>query len=166
MRKGVFKFGFTVVELLVVLAIMGILLGAVAVAFDASAINYQRNEDIFKAVNGARLALFRITSQLRTATAVDPNAPANECSLFTADGDDITYRYNSADNKLYLITNDDSTDADFVLCDNITVMSFQKDTASDGGVTYVKSVQIAATVVVGSAQRAVSAAAVVRKNLD
>jgi len=45
---------------------------------------------MFKAINSARQALFRITSQLRTATAVDPVAPANECSMITAAGEDIT----------------------------------------------------------------------------
>ena len=162
-RKGRTQFGFVVAELLVALAIMGILLAALGAAFNASAINYRLNEDIFKAVNGARLALFRITSQVRTATSVNPDAPANECSLFTADGDDITYRYNSGDKKLYLITDS----GNYVLCDNVTAMNFQKDWAIDeDGEPYVKSVQITATVVVGGAERAVSAAAVVRKNLD
>ena len=38
--------GFTLVELLLALAITGILLAAVAVAFNASVINYSENEDI------------------------------------------------------------------------------------------------------------------------
>jgi len=36
--------GFTIVELLVALAIMGLLLAAVAVAFHASIVNYQEND--------------------------------------------------------------------------------------------------------------------------
>lgn len=163
MRKGRTQFGFVVAELLIALAIMGILLTAVGAALNASAINYRLNEDTYKAVNGARLALFRITNQVRTAVAVDPDAPSNECSLISAGDDDITYRYDSDEQKLYLITDSGS----YVLCDNVTDMSFQKDWAIDeDGEKYVKSVQITATVVVGSAERAVSAAAVVRKNLD
>ena len=154
---------FTIVELLVALAITGILLAAVAVAFNASITNYRENEHIFKTINNARQSLFRITTQLRTGYWVDPNAPNNECSFFTADDRDITYRFNNSDNKLYLITNDDLLDDDYVLCDNVTSMSFIKTPTDDGA--DAKSVQISMTVLSGNAQRTVSAAAVVRKNL-
>jgi len=158
--------GFTIAELLLALAITAMLLAAVAVAFNASVINYRENENIFKTINNARQALSRITSQLRTANAVDPGSPNNECTLITADGKDITYRFNNTDNKLYLITNDDSSDGDYVLCDNVTAMTFTKDTATKESVIYVKSVEISITVTSGDIQRTVSAAAVIRKNLD
>jgi Tfp pilus assembly protein PilW len=160
------KTGFTVAELLLALAVSAMLLAAVAFAFNASIINYQENEDIFKAINSARQALSRMTSQLRTADAVDPNSPANECALITADGDDITYRYNSGDNKLYLITNDDLSDSDYVLCDNVTAMTFTKDTVVEDMQTKVKSVQISITVVSGNVQQKISAAVVIRRNLN
>ncbi len=156
---------FTIAELLLALAITSILLAAVAVAFNASVINYQENENIFKTTNSARQALSQITNRLRTASAVDPNSPVNECTLITAASDDITYQYSSADSKLYLITNDDPSDDDYVLCDNVTAMTFQKDTGTEGGTVYVKSVQISLTVVSGNAQRTVSAAVVIRRNL-
>ncbi len=157
------ELAFTIAELLLALAIMGLLLAAVAVAFNASIINYGENEDVFKTINSARQALFRITSQLRTANAVDPCAPGNECSFFTAGGDDITYRYNSGDNKLYLI--DNSAALSYVLCDNVTAMTFTKNTAVEDATIYVKSVQISMTVESGNIQRTVSAAAVIRRNL-
>ena len=157
--------GFSLVELLVALAITALLLAAVAVAFNASVMNYTENEDIFKAVNSARQALYRITTQLRTATAVEPNEPVNECTFITAGGEDITYRYDGADGKLYLITNDDSSDSDYVLCDNITAMTFNKDTRTIDLVTFVASVQISMTVVSGDTERKVSGAVVIRRNL-
>ncbi len=157
--------GFTIVELLLALAITGVLLAAVAVAFNASIMNYRQNEDIFKTINSARQALFRITSQLRTAEAVDTNSPDNECSLITAGGDDITYRYNNGDNKLYLITNDDLFDSDYVLCENVTAMTFTKDAVAEEAIVYVRSVQISMTVVSGDIVQTVSSAAVVRRNL-
>jgi prepilin-type N-terminal cleavage/methylation domain-containing protein len=153
--------GFTIVEVLLVLAITGMLLAAVAVAFNASVINYRENEEIFKTINNARQALLRMTSQLRTGYWVDPNAPNNECSFFTADGQDLTYEYRSADNKLYLITNSD--DQEYVLCENVTSVSFIK-TATDDGLD-CKSVQISMTVQSGDMQRTVSTAVVIRKNL-
>lgn len=162
-----FTAGFTIAELLLALAITAALLAAVAVAFNASIINYRENEDVFKTINSARQALFRITSQLRTANAVDPNSADNECRFDTADGDNITYRYNSGDNKLYLITNDNLSDDDYVLCDNVIDITFAKATDVDlsNGLEYVKSVQISITVQSGNVQRTVSAAAVMRKNL-
>jgi len=155
---------FTIIELLIALAITAILLTAVAVAFQASIVNYQQNQDIFNTINTARQALFRITTQLRTATKVyTAEEPLNQCSLVTADSQNITYQFNSTDNKLYLITNTDK----YVLCDNVTSMTFTKNPDIDGdGVTYVKSVQISITVQSGKLTRTVSAAAVVRRKLQ
>jgi Tfp pilus assembly protein FimT len=164
-RPSKFADGFTIAEALIALAVVSILLAAVAVAFNASAINYRENNDIFNAVNKARQALFRITTQLRTADAVNPDLLSNECSLITAGGDDITYRYNSSAKKLYLITNDNASDSDYVLCDNVTAMAFTKDIVTEGPQTKVKSVQISITVAAGDIQRMLSAAAVVRRNL-
>jgi len=160
------KAGFTLAELLIALAISAILLVAVAVAFNASAVNYQENEDIFKVVNSARQALFRMTSQLRTADAVDPNAPNNECTMITPAGENITYRYNSADNKLYLVTNDDLTDSDYVLCNNVTAMNCTKTWVVEDTVIKVKSVQISLTVAISNIEKTISAAAAIRRNLN
>ena len=74
-RGDKFTAGFTIAELLIALAITGLLLAAVAVAFNASITNYRENEDIFKTINTAGQALFRITSQLRTAAPRIMNAP-------------------------------------------------------------------------------------------
>jgi len=158
--------GFTIAEVLIVLAITGILLAAVAVAFNASIINYQQNEQMFKTINNARQALCRMTSQLRTGHLVDPIAPNNQCSFYTADADGnepITYDYRSANNKLYVITNGH----EYVLCENVTSMSFVRTLTDD--VLDCKSVQMSMTVQspdqVG-VQRTLSAAAVIRRNLD
>ncbi|MDD5327170.1 MAG: prepilin-type N-terminal cleavage/methylation domain-containing protein [Phycisphaerae bacterium] len=156
--------GFTMAELLIALMVTGILLVAMAVAFNASLANYRVNEDILGSINKARQALLRITTQVRTANAVAPGSPNNECTLITAAGDDITYRYSSEENKLYLITNDDSSDSDYVLCDNITAMTFVKTLTINGA--DVKSVQISITVASGNIEKTVAAAAVVRRILD
>ena len=158
--------GFTIAELLIALAIMSVLLVAVAVVLNASVINYRENEDIFKSINLARQTLFRITTQLRTASAVDPAAPENECTLITAASEDITYRYVDTENKLYLITNDDLSDTDYLLCDNVTAMTFTKYTGTHDGTTFVKSVQISITVQSGDSERTVSSAVVIRRNLE
>ncbi len=152
-------------ELLLAVAIGGMLLAAVAYAFNASAINCRENEEIFKTMNNTRQALFRITSQLRTGHWVDPGAPPNQCSFFSADADGnepITYEFRSADKKLYLITTIDGSA--YVLCDNVAAAAFTKTPTDDG--LDCKSVQISITVVNGDMQRKVSAAAVIRRNLN
>ena len=152
------KRAFTIVELLISLAITAMLLAAVAVAFNASVKNYQENEGMFKAMNSARQALLRMTTQLRTANVVNIDSLTTECTLTIATGQ-ITYRYNSGDKKLYLIT----PGGNYVLCDNVTAISFTKALTTDG--TKVKSVQISMTVGIGNNSQTVSSAAVIRKNL-
>ncbi len=164
------KTAFTLAELLIALAITAILLTAIAVAFNASVINYTENEKIYKAINSARQAMFRITSQLRTADSVDSSAPVNECTFETADGKNLTYRYDASAKVLYLITNDDTTDPDYKLCENVEAMTFTKDVVvvveDTVEVTKVRSVQMAITVSAGGLTKKLAAAAVIRRNLD
>ncbi len=157
---------FTMIELLLVVAITSILLAAVAVAFNAQAFNLRQNEQMFKALNQARQAMLRLTTQLRTADYVDPDAATGSCRLTTADGEDLTYSYDAVEQKLYLITNGDLSDPDYVLCDNISSATFQKTTFVDGGQTKVKYVRITATVSLGDTQQTVHAAAAIRRNLN
>lgn len=172
MSKILNKFiaAFTVAEMLISLAVISILLAAVAVAFNASVINYRENNDIFKAVNGARQALTRMTTQLRTANpefgAVNPLDPNNRCSLHTATNEDITYEFRAASdpeypNTLLLITNNNGNK--YVLCNNVTAGTFVKNPDGHGD---CKSVQISMTVQSGNMQRTLSAAAVIRRNLN
>ena len=164
-----YKKGFTVVELLIALAISSILLAAVAFAFQSSIVNYSENEDIFKTINSARQALCRITTQLRTADSVyvdmnAPEIPSNQCTFITPTNETITYDYRNADDKLYLVTGG----TDYLLCENVTAMTFTNDTFVDidDGFTKVKSVQISMTVQNGDIKNTISAAAVVRRNLN
>ena len=162
--------GFTIIECLISLTITAVLMVSLGVAFNASATSYRENEQMFRTINNARQALTRITSQLRTAgyqvdpnhyAAVDPAAPGNQCSLYTANGQNLTYEFRSADQKLYLITNSDHHE--YVLCDHVTATNFIKTPDGHGD---CKSVQISLTVQSGGQQRSLAAAAVVRRNLD
>jgi prepilin-type N-terminal cleavage/methylation domain-containing protein len=169
MRHIKYKTGFTIVELLIALAISSILLTAVAFAFKSSITNYSENEDIFKTINSARQALCRITTQLRTANAVyvdmnAPTAPSNKCIFQTPGLENITYDYRNGDNKLYLVTGG----SDYLLCENVTAMTFTNNTFVDSndGYTKVKSVQISMTVQNGDVKNTISAASVIRRNLN
>lgn len=153
--------GFTIVECLIALAISAILLTALAVAFNASVINYGENEQMYQTINNARQALTRMTSQLRTGHAVDPIAADNRCNFLTATDQNISYVFNSTDGKLYLVTNSDGHQ--YVLCNNVTGATFTK--TPDGTGMDCKSVEISLTVHSGDFQRTLAAAAVIRRNL-
>ena len=159
--------GFTIVEMLLSLVILGMVLAAVALAFNASATNYSENEAMFKAMNTARQALLRITTEIRTAqdvalmpSATDPDS--SQCSMHTSDGSDITYRYNSGDNTLYLDDNDASSS--YVMCENVTAMTFERTTVPDEP-SEIRSVRISITVAADGLSQTLATAAVVRRNL-
>jgi prepilin-type N-terminal cleavage/methylation domain-containing protein len=160
-KNHAFVRGFTIIECLIGLAISAMLLTAVAVAFNASAINYRENEDMFWAVNNARQALTRMTSQLRTGSKVLPTAPSNQCSFFTAANEDVTYDWRSAEKRLYVKMN--ATGQQYKLCENVTAASFTKMPTDDN--SDCKGVQISLTVQSGNSQRTLAAAAVIRRNL-
>lgn len=153
-------------ECLIALVISAMLLTAIAVAFNASLINYEQNEDMFRAVNSARQALARMTSEIRTADGVDASAPSHRCVFFSgADPNQlIIYEYRGATdpndpNTLMLIQGSN----EYVLCSNVTAATFTKTPASGGE---SKSVQILLTVQVGDFEQKLAAAAVVRRDLE
>ena len=163
--KTKIRSGFTLVEILISLVVLGLLMAAVAVAFNASAVNYAANEDMFEAISTARQAMMRITSDLRTAWPVEISEPANQCSMITADNRDITYQYDSANNILNLVVNTGANAGTYVLCRNVTAMIFNKTPVPDDP-TSTKSVRISMTVTVDNASQSVSSAAVIRRNLE
>ena len=152
---------FTLVEIMISLAVLALLMAAVAVAFNASAINYAANEDMFKAMSTARQAMMRITSDLRTATAVLDSEPATQCSIVTADGRDITYQFNAGESILYLVVNSGANAGSYALCKNVTAMTFSRTAAVDDA-SIVKNVRLSLTVTVDDASQSVSSAAVIR----
>ncbi len=154
------KVGFTIVELLISLALLAMLMAAVGVAVHASAMNYKANEDIFTAMSTARQAMTRITCDLRTATEVFGADPDTQCSMITPDGRDITYRWNSADETLYLDINPNA--GSYVLCRNVTTMTFVRTPLAGEP---VRNVRISITVTVGGVSQTVASAAVIRRNM-
>jgi len=174
--------GFTIIECLIGLAISAVLLTAVAVAFNASIVNYRENEDMFWSLNNARQALSRMTSQIRVAgyldeTAMPPEwygvnyADANNvCSFWTAttphellsyEFRDATHANPACRNKLYLVNN--TTHQEYLLCDDVVSATFTKVPCSDPTGGGARSVQISLTVQSGRSQRTLTAAAVVRR---
>jgi prepilin-type N-terminal cleavage/methylation domain-containing protein len=145
---------FTMVEVLIAVAILSILLVAIATAFNASAQNYKENTGIAEAMNSARQALSRMTSLIRTGQPKPENEAVGTCSF---NGDTIVLSYDSANKKLNYTTGG----ATHVLCDHVTAITFTKTlTGAD-----VKSVVINMTISVNGVSETFAAAAVVRQNL-
>ena len=161
-RSSRSKVGFTLVEILISLALLAMLMAAVGVAVHASAMNYKANENIFKAMNTARQAMTRITCDLRTALDIIEGDLPSQCSIdYNGDGiADIVYRFNSPDNTLYLDINSGGNAGSYVLCRNVTDMTF---TPSDDP---VRNVRISITVRVGGVSQTVVSAAVLRRNME
>jgi len=138
-------------------------MAAVGVAVHASAMNYKANENIFKAMNTARQAMTRITTDLRTSRGeVSDTDPSTQCSFYTADNRDITYRWNSANETLYLDINDVANPKSYILCENVTYMRFDRTPVSGDP---VRNVRILMTVTVGGVSQTVASAAVIRRNM-
>jgi len=174
--------GFTIVECLIGLAISAVLLTAVAVAFNASIINYRENEDMFWSMNNARQALARMTSEIRVAGYLDETDPMmpewygvasddpnNMCTFWTATTPHELWRYEFRDgtyadpacrNKLYLMKV--GTNEAYVLCDQVVNATFTKMPCSDPRGA-ARSVQISLTVQSGQSRRTLAAAVVVRR---
>jgi prepilin-type N-terminal cleavage/methylation domain-containing protein len=161
------KTGFTLVEVLMALVILGILMTAVAVAFDASVKNYQANEGIYRTANAGRQTLLRITNDVRTAqyianVGVGPGQDSpGELTLVTGDGNNITYRFDSTQKTLRLYT---ATD-DYLLCRNVAAMSFVRVPATTQPVRSVR-ISMELSDPDSAAVQKLVAAAVVRRNLD
>ncbi len=164
-RSSRSKVGFTLVEIIIALALLAMLMAAVGVAVHASAVNYKANENIFIAMNTARQAVMRITSDLRTGWAVSGVDPPTQCSFYTADDRNITYRFNSADNTLYLDINNNEGNVEdsYVLCRNVSAMTFTRTPPTGDP---VRNVQISMTVTVGGVSQTVASAAVIRRNME
>ena len=156
--------GFTLIELMISITIVAMVLAAASMAFDACIQNYQVGRDISDAVIKANQTLTRITADLRCAQAVEPNEPNSQCSMFTAAGDDITYRFSAGDQTIYY--DDNTASLSYKLCEGISSAFFEKTTDfNDMAVEYVKSVQISLSVGSGDYTQNACAAVAIRKNL-
>ncbi len=165
MKTNKSKSAFTIIELMISIVLLAMILSAVSLAFDACISNYQANKDISDAVIKANQALSRITNDLRCAVAVDTSSePNNQCALITAEGKDITYRFDNNARRIYLIEN--NTGVSHVLCDDISSAYFEKTTEVDVfGNRLVKNVQITLTIGSGNGVQKACAAVAIRRNL-
>ena len=139
--------GLSLAEVMISLAISAMLLTAVAAAFSASSEAIEQNDTFFRASQAARVSMTQILTEVRRANAVAVPGNNKSLSMITHDNKDRTYSFDSAAQKLKLITNDVLTDPDYTLASNCTSATFDVDTYTDaGGVKHVN--RVAVTIVV------------------
>ena len=160
------KKGFTIIELILAVIIMALLMTALGFVFRGTVNTYTVNQNMLESYNDSRMAIKRISDEIRNAVTVSTSEPQNQCSIIRADGEDITYRYDADAKEILYCTNGDLTDQDYVICDNIESAVFQKVTASYAdGTQYVKEVVVTISSKNGSVTQNMTSSVAVRKNL-
>jgi hypothetical protein len=160
----------SLVEVMIAGSISALLLIAVAAAFRASAEAIEENDRFFSAAQAARVSLTRILTQVRRGV-VDQASTSTSLHLITGGtapqgGSDVTYNYDSANKQIILVTNNDLTDGDYALAQNVSNLTFSYDTGRDSqGLSCVSRVVAAITVQVGNNVVRLSGAAAPRRNL-
>lgn len=112
-----YRGGLVLVELMIALSISAALLVATAWAVDASIRAYQINQEQSALIQRARVALYHITTSIRTTSAhVPDSAPARSdftsglvvadtgISMYDLNNQVLTYRYDAINQRLLAIT--------------------------------------------------------------
>lgn len=84
--------GFSLIELLIAMLIMGIVLSATLLALDTFGTASRRNQDLADAVDRARGSLDTISRELRNATAYQTSANSTASSVLRATGFDLVVK--------------------------------------------------------------------------
>lgn len=151
-RRG----GLSIVEVLISLSISAMLLVAVAAAFSASSQVIQENDEFFRATQAARVSLNQMLTEIRRCSALTVDASGKRIDLITDDGEDRSYVYDDsaatvAGRRLLLVTNDITTDPDYTMAENVSMLTFSADTlTNDQGIQYVVRVTATIEVQVGN----------------
>ncbi len=169
------KGGFTIVEMLMALAILAMLLSAVALAMHASLQNYGENTKIAELTQTARVVLNRMMSEIRTADAVD-SASQRVTVVPPTNPEGLTeIEYELLDGVLYCrrTVNGTQTSEPLIASDEdvrVTGFSISDETGTividDVEVVYTKSVTARMDLESGGNTLSVTASACPRRNLE
>ena len=156
--------GLGLIECMIALAIASALLTAVAAAFSATTDAMQENDTFFQATHTGRIALNRILTQVRRGL-VDENSTSSNLRIITDTGLDVSYRVDAGTKQLMLITNNDTTDPDYVLARHLQNCAFTTQMGTDHeGNPCVARVSIVLSVKVGNNQILLTGSAAPRRN--
>jgi type II secretory pathway pseudopilin PulG len=154
----------TIVEAVISLAITTMLLTAVSAAFAASIAAVENNDQFFRATQTARVSLHQMLTEVRRAHAVDVSG--NTLRLITYNEQDRSYVYSPTAREVRLVTNDITTDPDYVMAAGVTSAAFAADTVTDAqGISRVVRVTITLVVRVADNEIRLSGSAAPRRSL-
>ena len=164
--------GFTLVEVLFGLVVLAMLLAAVAAAIQGSLQSYAENARIGEVIQAARVVLFRMMGDIRTAEAVD--STAQEVRIIPPDdGSGVTLiHYELTGGVLYYRWTDGTGEHSTPLVasdEAVKVQNFaiSRQTAVDGeGVTYTVSVTARLDLKCGDNPFSATASVCPRRNLS
>jgi len=163
--------GLTLIELLLSLAITGLLLSAIAAAFHSALTSYTENEKIAQGTQTARSVVNRMMRDIRCAAAT--NAQPSQITIFPPeDGSglqQIQYEFDSAAQCLYYRRTVSGTTTSQVLLggNDVQVTTFYAtpEWGQDSqGVSCIKSVTVRLAFRIGGRQFAVTSSAAPRRN--
>jgi hypothetical protein len=146
--------GLSIAEACIALAIAASLLTAIGSAFVSSSKIIRHNDQVVRAVQGARLAVNRLTYELRTAQSADIDEESIE--LITGKGETRTYNYNGATRELTVTLPNAGTPVTHVIARNIADVDFRTDTVT---------VTVRMTATVGTDSITLSGSATPRRNV-
>jgi len=163
--------GVTLIELLLGLAIGGLLLSAIAAAFHGSLTSYTENEKIARATQTARSVVNRMMRDIRGAAATD--AYASQITVIPPeDGSglqQVQYEFDSAAQCLYYRRTVSGATTSHVLIggNDVQVTTFYATSEwgqDSQGVSCIKSVTVRLGFRIGGQQFAVTSSAAPRRN--
>lgn len=166
--------GWSLIEVMLTLAISAMLLTAIAGAFSASASAIRENDRFFRATQAARVAMNQILDAVRRAHAVQLTTSASPPSTvssswvesLTFDGHDYTYQY--ANGQLVLIDNGTTGSPQFTLAHNVTSAQFVGEYAPNPNTGALRCVKVTLDIVIeiGDNQVHLSGSAVPRRTIS
>ncbi len=167
--------GFTLVEVLLSLAIMALLLTAAGVAVHASMMNHEESGELATAAQATRVLCERMARDCRTASAIDFSAPDDTLRLVPPTGDhgitQIEYAFDADQSALlYRLTTGEGTEEHVLIGgeDDIEVSAFyvmhQTEWDAEAEEWYVRNVTMELTFSVDNQTFTVTASAVPRRS--
>ena len=160
---------FTLIEVLMSLALLGMLLAAVAVGVHTSLMSYKENEEIAAVTQSARFVLHRMMREIRTAAVID-SASSQLTITPPDDGSGLSQiRYDYYDGVLYYHRTVSGEETSYVLLggddDDAAVNAFNVIREIDqAGLTL--SVTVRLDLAVDNQPFAVTASSTVRRNQE
>ncbi len=115
--------GLGLVEGMISLAIVAMLLTAAGAAFCSSGQAIEVNDEFFRASQAARVSINRMLTQCRKGTVLTTST-SDSLNFNTDLMQDVSYAYDSTNDQLLFVTNDVTTDPDYVLARNVTACTF------------------------------------------